>query len=154
MILLYSTHPLMYTLLQGQSYRTPRRPVPKEERRKSTSTSSEVTRPFRPEKGYKVICIVDSGASDEDREESPPKRGNVPYDAVRARRDKLRRKAERKAKEAREQERRQEKMKLQSRRSLSPSRHTSQWDNWKPQEEEKKSPSRPADQSHRNSRDY
>ena len=99
----------------------------------------------------------------------PPRRSNVPYDAERARRDKLRRKAERKAKWEKEEERRSE-MKAQARKSPSPTRHTSQWDNRKPQEEEKKrSPTRPprgpntykktyntgsADRMHRNSKDY
>ena len=134
MILLYSTHPLMSTMLQGQSYRTPKRPAPEIERRTSTSTSSEVPRPFHPDRGYEVTGIVDSGPSDDDdREKSPPRRTNVLYDAERARRDKLRRKAERKAKW--EKEERRSEMKPQTRKSPSPVRHTSQWDNQKPQEE-------------------
>ena len=147
MTLLYSTHPLMSTMLQGPSYRTPKRPATEMERRTSTSTSSDVPRPFRPDRGYEVTGIVDSGPSDDDdKEKSPPRRANVP-----------------------EEERRSE-MKHQARRSHSPVRHTSQWDNRKPQEEEKKkSPTRPprgpntykktyntgsADRIHRNSRDY
>ena len=171
MTLLYSTHPLMSTMLQGPSYRTPKRPATEMERRTSTSTSSDVPRPFRPERGYEVTGIVDSGPSDDDddKEKSPPRRSNVPYDAERARRDKLRRKAERKAKWEKEEERRSE-MKAQARKSTSPARQTSQGDNWKPQEEEKKrSPTRPprgpntykktyntgsADRIHRNSKDY
>ena len=170
MILLYSTHPLMSTMLQGQSYRTPKSPAPEIERRTSTSTSSDVPRPLRPERGYEVTGIVDSGPSDDDdREKSPPRRTNVPYDAERARRDKLRRKAERKANWEKEEERRAE-MKPQARKSSSPVRHTSQWDNRKTQEDEKKrNPTRPprgpntykktyntgsADRMHRNSKDY
>ena len=170
MISLYSTHQLMSTILQGQSYRTPKRPAPEMERRTSTSNSSEVQRPFRPDRGYEVTGIVDSGASDDDdREKSPPRRTNGPYDAERAKKDKIRRKAERKAKWEKEEERRAE-MKPQARKSPSPARHSSQWDNRKPQEEEKKrSPTRPprgpntykktyntgsADRMHRNSKDY
>ena len=104
MILLNSTHSLMRTLLQGQNYRTPKRSVPEEDRRKSTSTGSERTHPFRPERGYEVTGIFDSEASDDDREESPPTRENVPYDPERARRNKLRQRAERREDTPRKEE--------------------------------------------------
>ena len=147
--------------------KTPKRPVPELKSQNTSSTNKETSRPFRPERGYEVTGVV--GSSDEDREDTPPKGPNVPYDAERARRDKLTRKAERKAQQLREEERRQTMMQPQTRGSTSPTRQTSKWDNRKPQEERKKSPSRPprgpneykktyntgsADRSHRNYRDY
>jgi hypothetical protein len=142
--LLYSTH--LFIILQGQTYRTPKRPVTETKDRLITSSNNDSKLPFRPEKGYEVTGIVGSD-SDKDEDESPPKEQRVPYDPEHAKRNKLRCTVERKAREDKEQERRQKLMRHQTRensKSTSPVCKTSQWDNPKTHEaQRKKSSSRP-----------